>query len=328
MSRTDRLKIVFLGTPEFALASLKELVHNQHEIALVITPPDKPVGRGQKMAECPVKTFALANNLEIRQPIRISRDTELIAELRDIQPDLMVTAAFGQILSQEIIDIAKWGIWNVHASLLPRWRGAAPISWVLLAGDEETGITIMQTEKGLDTGPILHMKRLQIEQNDNAETLTAKLAVLGAKALIETIDLKRQNKIIPKAQANEFATVSPKIKKEDGSIKFSQIEDPEVLIRKEKAFYPWPGIYAQDSISGQTVHLFGISIHSGKLSDEDKAKTNGRLLRMDNGSGEIFIKVNDHCLCIKEVKASGKRQMRAADWVRGLKDNNLSVQFE
>ena len=181
------MRIIFLGTPDFAIPSLEALFNNNFEIPLIITQPDKPAGRGHKIIACPVKQFALKNNIAVCQPEKLKNDFELIEKLKSLQPDLMITAAFGQIISEEIIKIPKLGIWNVHASLLPRWRGAAPINWAILAGDDQTGITIMQTEKGLDTGPILSQASLEILKTDTAKSLTSKLSKLGAELLLKTI---------------------------------------------------------------------------------------------------------------------------------------------
>lgn len=329
MPEFKKHKIIFFGTPEFAVPSLKKLIEAGFEIPLVITQPDKPVGRGNKITESPVKLFAKQNGLAVRQPARISKEIELIDELKALEPDLMVTAAFGQILSQEIIDIPKWGIWNVHASLLPRWRGAAPINWALLKGDNETGVTIMQTEKGLDTGPMLLKKSLLIATSDNTETLTKKLAEIGAEALVEAINLKLQDKLLSENQNDSEATYAHKIKKEDGQIVISQISSIDEVIRKEKAFSPWPGIFVKDTSTEQDVQLFGVSL-SALSADFEKYSSSelGSVVSVNNKDGSFDLKLLKSILNVKEVKAPAKNKMRAADWLRGLKVDWKTLKFD
>ncbi|MDX1919628.1 MAG: methionyl-tRNA formyltransferase [Candidatus Caenarcaniphilales bacterium] len=332
MKNSD-LKIVFLGTPDFAVLPLKKLIENGFKIPLVVTQPDRPSGRGHKTIECPVKKLALEKNLTIKQPEKISKDQEALELLKEIKPDLMITAAFGQILSQEIIDIPKWGIWNIHASLLPRWRGAAPIQWALLEGDKETGITIMMTEKGLDTGPILTKRSIPILEEDNAETLLVKLSEVGADLLLETIELKKQAKLTPQNQDDSLATYASKITKEMGQIKFSEIKDPEELIRKEKALSPWPGLSVYESTTGQALKIFEVGLSppapdSRSLPSPNWRGAGGEALYSDNQSGKIFLELKNGSISIGAVQPPNKSKMRAADWLRGLKVKPEDLRFE
>ncbi|MDJ0625383.1 MAG: methionyl-tRNA formyltransferase [Candidatus Caenarcaniphilales bacterium] len=244
MINNKNIKVIFLGTPNFAIPTLNKLINSGFSIPLVISQPDRPVGRGHKLTETPVKTVAKENNLNVYQPNRISKDIELINTLKELEPDLMVTAAFGQILSQEIIDIPKWGIWNVHASLLPRWRGAAPINWAILEGDKETGVTIMKTEKGLDTGPMLHKRSVPIDATDNAVILAEKLSELGAEALEEAINLKLQGELVEEKQDDSKTTYASKLTKEMSLIDWNTMSAFEVD-RKVKGLNPWPGTVFQ-----------------------------------------------------------------------------------
>lgn len=330
MNNSD-IKIVFLGTPEFAVLPLKKLFEKDFCIPLVITQPDRPSGRGHKTIECPTKKLALKfaekKNLIIEQPEKISKDSKLIELLKEIKPDLMITAAFGQILSQEIIDIPKWGIWNIHASLLPRWRGAAPIQWALLEGDKETGITIMMTEKGLDTGPILTMRSIPILPEDNAETLLVKLSELGADLLLETIELKKQDKLTPQKQDDSLATYASKITKEMGQIKLSEIQNPKELIRKEKALSPWPGLTVHEKTTGQTLKIFSIGAET-EVEENSQYQESKGVISFDNQSGKIILKIQSGLISIGAVQPPNKNKMRAADWLRGLKCNPEEIQFE
>lgn len=303
------MKIVFLGTPEFALPSLKALYENNFEISLVITQPDKPVGRGHKIIACPVKQFAQQKQIPVWQPLKLRQDLILIQKLKSLQPDLMITAAFGQIISEEIIQIPKWGIWNIHASLLPRWRGAAPINWAIWAGDQQTGITIMQTEKGLDTGPILSKKAIPIETNDNAETLSFKLANLGAELLIETINQRPQ----PQAQNDLLATKAPKLTKEMGKIDWLNAKE---IYYQVKALNPWPMAFFKNS-KQETIKVL-----EAEYSESERKFDKPHILDCKN---KLLIACQKGILQIQTIQPPNKAQMSASDWLRGLK--NCSENF-
>ena len=232
-------RVVFMGSPEFAVPTLRSLAEN-YPIVGVITQPDRPAGRGQTLTSPPIKKAALALNLPVIQPRRL-REPEAMDQLKNWSPDLIIVAAFGQILRQEVLDLPRFGCINVHASLLPRWRGAAPIQAAILAGDRQAGVTIMRMDPGIDTGGILSQQGLPIEAEDTAETLTGKLAELGAGLLLETLPGTLDGTLQPTPQPQEGATYAPLIKKEDGALDFSQ--PAEFLARKVRAYQPWPGAF-------------------------------------------------------------------------------------
>jgi methionyl-tRNA formyltransferase len=307
----SNLKIIFLGTPQFAIPSLQSLLEAGYQIPLIICQPDRPVGRGQRIIPCPVKDFALKHNLQVRQPLKLREDSELISELKDIQPDLMVTAAFGQIISQEIIDIPKWGIWNVHASLLPRWRGAAPINWALLAGDHETGVTIMQTEKGLDTGPMLTKKAIKISPEDDAQTLTERLSVVGAKLLLKTIEDNLKESFLMTPQDEALVTHAPKVGKHLSPINWNKMSAEEID-RRVRALKPWPGVCFELS-DGTVIKLLKAQPAPSQVLNCDPGKI------VEITTKEIIVACLNGALKITEVQPPNKPKMNAADWFRGLK---------
>lgn len=232
-------RIVFMGSPDFAVPVLRALNGN-YPIAGVVTQPDRQAGRGRLMQSSPVKLLALDLGLAVIQPEKL-RQPEAMDQLARWAPDLIVVAAFGQILRPAVLDLPRYGCINVHASLLPRWRGAAPIQAALLAGDPETGVTIMQMDQGVDTGAILSQRALPIDELDTAGTLFNKLAPLGAELLMETLPDYFAGKLLPQPQDDSRATYAPMLKKEDGRLDFSL--PAEELVRRVRAFHPWPGAF-------------------------------------------------------------------------------------
>ena len=231
-----------MGTAELSCASLEKLAADKNfSVVAVVTQPDKPKGRDLKLTPSPVKILAEKLNLPVLQPLK-ARDEKFISELRELKPDLLVVVAYGQILPQTILDLPQFGCLNVHTSLLPKYRGAAPIQWAIADGEPETGVTIMQVDAGLDTGPILAMRRTPILLTDDSQSLHDRLAQLGAELLVETIPDFVAGKISPQPQPAEGSTYAAKIKKEDGRIGWSQ---PAVQIwNRLRAFTPWPGAFA------------------------------------------------------------------------------------
>ncbi|HEX4168809.1 MAG TPA: methionyl-tRNA formyltransferase [Bryobacteraceae bacterium] len=233
------MRVIFLGTPEFAVPSLRALA-SSHQVAAVFTQPDRPKGRGNKLAESPVKEVARALGFPIHQPERLRRapNPELLASL---QADLMVVVGYGQIIPQNIIDLPRYGILNVHASLLPKYRGAAPIQWAIASGEEQTGVTIMQIDAGLDTGDMLLAAPLAIHPDETAPELSARLAPLGAELLLETIHQIVDGSARPRKQDDSAATLAPILKKEDGLIDWSRRAGN--IYNRLRGFTPWPGAY-------------------------------------------------------------------------------------
>ncbi|HEX7570747.1 MAG TPA: methionyl-tRNA formyltransferase, partial [Verrucomicrobiae bacterium] len=246
------LKIIFMGTAELSCASLEQLARDEKfSVVAVVTQPDKPKGRELKLTPSPVKILAEKLNLRVLQPLK-ARDEKFISELRELKPDLMVVVAYGQILPPTILDLPQFGCLNVHTSLLPKYRGAAPIQWAIADGEPETGVTIMQMDAGLDTGPVLATRRTPILPTDDSQILHDRLAQLGAELLAETIPDYVAGKILPQPQPAAGSTYAAKIKKEDGKIVWSQ---PAVQIwNRLRAFTPWPGAF---TFLGNAEHCLG-----------------------------------------------------------------------
>jgi methionyl-tRNA formyltransferase len=237
---SGQTRIIFMGTPEFALPTLQALIAHFHVVG-VVTQPDRPAGRGRAIQPPPVKPLAVAHNLPVYQPKTLRRD-EAVAQLASWAPDLIVTAAIGLILPPEVLNLPARGTLNVHASLLPRWRGAAPIQAAILAGDDQTGVTIMWTEEGLDTGPILSQRAIPIAPRETAASLHDKLAPLGAQLLIDTLPAYLDGTLEPQPQPAEGVTIAQRIRKEDGRVDW---ERPAAAIdRQVRAFTPWPGAFS------------------------------------------------------------------------------------
>jgi methionyl-tRNA formyltransferase len=237
MSRN--MKIVFMGSPDFALPTLRAL-HENYPVAGVVTQPNRAAGRGRELKPPPVKKLAQELEIPVIQPEKLHQP-EAMEQLRAWSPDVIVVAAFGQILKKDVLDLPPFGSINVHASLLPRWRGAAPINAAILYGDEETGVTIMKMDAGLDTGPILSQRSVRIEPDDTAGSLFETLSRLGAELLLDTLPGYLAGEVQPKPQPEEGATYAPMLKKKDGALDFSR--PAEELERKVRAFNPWPGAY-------------------------------------------------------------------------------------
>lgn len=237
---TSSLNIVFAGSPDFAAVALKKLLHTQHHLVAVYTQPDRPAGRGLKLKPSPVKVVAQEHGITVEQPTTL-KDGYTIAKLCAYQADVIVVAAYGLLLPADVLHCTKYGCLNIHPSLLPRWRGAAPIQRTIYAGDSISGVTIMQMDQGLDTGPILLKREYVLDPKETAATLTAKLADLGADALITTLGLLVQNKIQPENQDNALATYAQKITKEEALIDWQ--DSPIQIEREVRAFNPWPVAY-------------------------------------------------------------------------------------
>jgi len=250
MSET-KLKIIFAGTPEFAAIALAQLIKHEHNIVAVYTQPDRPAGRGRKLLPSPVKQIALLHHLPVEQPESLKRDPTAVDKLKTYTPDVMIVAAYGLLLPQSVLDIPTYGCLNIHASLLPRWRGAAPIQRAILAGDTDTGITIMQMDAGLDTGDMLLKKTVLIQADMNAGELHDQLAALGSQAILQTLDDLAANKLHPQPQDPTQATYARKLEKQEAWIDWSQ---PAIQIdRQVRAFNPWP--VAQTRIEGKIMRL-------------------------------------------------------------------------
>ncbi len=234
---TDSLKIIFAGTPDFAAVALQSLLDSRHTLCAVLTMPDRPAGRGRKLKSSPVKVLAKAHGIPVYQPVSLKSQEEQEA-LNALEPDVMVVAAYGLILPPDVLAIPRYGCINIHASLLPRWRGAAPIHRAILAGDDVSGITIMQMDEGLDTGDMLLSAECPIHADDTSATLHDRLANLGGSALLNVLDQICEGTVEPTVQNNSLATYAAKLKKEESDIDWQKPAD--VLARTVRAFNPWP----------------------------------------------------------------------------------------
>jgi methionyl-tRNA formyltransferase len=303
-------RIVFMGTPDFAVASLQALAQ-AHTILGVVTQPDRPAGRGRQTVPPPVKDFALQAGLPVIQPQRL-REPEAMAQLQAWAPELIVMAAFGQILRPAVLDLPPRGCLNVHASLLPRHRGAAPVAAAILAGDAQTGVTIMRIDPGLDTGPILAQRSLTISPDDTTATLTERLASLGADLLLDVIPDYLAGRLQPTLQDDSRATYAPQLKKVDGKLDFTR---PAVeLERKVRAFNPWPGAYAlwPDPAGGPPRPL---KVMYAKVLSE-RVGTSGEVVATPDGPA---VGCDAGALILDVVQPPGKRAMPSSQFVNGAR---------
>ena len=295
---------VFLGTPDFAVPVLKALIE-RHNVIAVISQPDRTKGRGKKLQPTPVKIVAEENNIPVYQPEKI-KDEEFTAFLETIKADVFVTVAYGQILSERILNIPKYGCINVHGSLLPEYRGAAPIQQSILDGKTKTGITVMYMEKGLDTGDMILKKEIDITPDDTYGTLHDKMAPVGAAALIEALDMIEKGTVRAEKQDDSISTYAHMIKKEMGRIDWTK---PSEVIRNQiRGFNPVPGAYT--TLNDQVLKIYGADI-----TDAPEGRP-GEIIAVDKKKG-FTVRTGDAALLIKEIQAKGGKKMNTADYMRG-----------
>ncbi len=300
------IRIVFMGSPAFALPTLSRLAKSYHVVG-VITQPDRASGRGREVKSPPVKTLALELNIPIMQPEKI-RAPEAMEQLRVWDPELIVVAAFGQILKKDVLEMPRYGCINVHASLLPRWRGAAPINAAILAGDEEIGVTIMQMDVGLDTGPMFAMKSIRVKPDDTADSVLQTLSTLGADLLAETLPEYLSGNLAPVPQPAHGATYAPMLKKEDGLLDFnhSAIE----LERRVRAMNPWPGAWFE--CKGNPLKVLRASTVS-----VEKGLTSGSRFIVD---GKPAVQSAEGALVLDEIQPAGRKIMSGKSFLAGTRD--------
>lgn len=299
------MKTVFMGTPDFAAESLKALYNSDNEVALVITQPDRAKNRGKKVQFTPVKEVALVHETEVMQPEKIKENDEVMAKLHEIDPDIIVVAAYGQILPEEILNLPKYGCINVHASLLPKLRGASPIQHAIVDGEKTTGVTIMQMAKGLDTGDMLTKSSVEIGTM-NGSQLHDKLAEIGGKLLVETLGLIENGEVIAVPQDPEEATYAGLISKKDGHIDFTK--SPESIERLIRGFDPWPGAFCKYD---DEVFKFWRAVPT---LDKTEAQPGTIVDIIDNG---IKISCGGKILIVTEIQTPGKKRMAVSDYLRG-----------
>ena len=301
------MKIVFMGTPDFAVGALEALIKAGHEITAVVTQPDKAKGRSGKLMPPPVKECALQHGIPVMQPVKI-KTPEAITELKRYEADIYVVAAFGQILSQEILDMPKFGCLNIHASLLPKYRGASPIQHVIIDGEQETGVTIMQMNAGLDTGDMLYRKTLPIADDDTFETLHDKLMVLGGEAIAEALPLLEAGELVPEKQDDALSCYAPLIKKERGHLDFGK--NVHVLDHLIRGVTPWPSAYT--FYRGKQMKIW----HAVPVVMTQEAAF-GTVLRVEKDS--FFIACEGGALQVLELQLEGKKRMSTHDFLLGVK---------
>ncbi len=297
-------KVVFMGTPDFAVPALQKLIETQTVVG-VVTQPDKPAGRGKKLRPSPVKAAAQSAGIPVYQPKSL-RGEAAAAPLREWQPDVIVVAAFGQILRPRVLELPPHGCVNVHASLLPRWRGASPIQRAILAGDAETGVCLMQMDAGLDTGPVYVCRRTPIAPEDTAAALHDRLAQMGAELLGAHLDAIVDGRLAPTPQDDSQSTYAPMIKKEDGRLDWTQ--SAAELERRVRAMTPWPGAFT--SWQGKMLKIKAAQIYTGSVPADQPGLVIER-------RSELIVCTGDGGLRLLAVQLAGKKTMSAADFQRG-----------
>ena len=304
------MRIIFAGTPVFAVETLKSLLTSKHEVCAVYTQPDRPAGRGRKLTASPVKELAQAHQIPVEQPLNFKNDDTFL-KLESYDANLMVVVAYGLILPQRILDTPTHGCLNIHASLLPKWRGAAPIQRAIFAGDNTTGVCIMQMEAGLDTGPVLSCEHCHISPEDTAQTLHDRLAVLGAKTLMDTLENFDNKQIIAKPQDEAFASYAQKLNKAEATIDWS--ESALNIARQVQAFNPWP--VAQTILHDQVFRVW-----IATAITEAASAPPGSIVSVNQDSIEVA--TGDGILRLQQVQTPGKRAMPVADF---LNANRMAV---
>lgn len=299
------MRIVFCGTPEFSVVPLEKLISNNHNVVAVYTQPDRGVGRGRKVQFSPVKQRALDNGIDVFQPSSL-KDNQAITTLKKLKPDLIIVVAYGLILPQSVLDIPTVSCWNIHASLLPRWRGAAPIHRAILAGDKITGVGIMQMEAGLDTGPVYIQHQCAISENETSSTLHDKLAIMGASALIESLELLQLN-ILPEpmVQKNDQASYAHKLEKSESTLSWNT--SAEQIDRKIRALVPWPGVVAE--IAGENFKIWQAKI----VANTSKTPI-GEIVKADKSS--LIIQCKKGQIEILSIQKPGKKCMPISQFMQ------------
>ncbi len=317
------MKIIFMGTPDFARGALEKIIEAGHEVLLVVTQPDKPKGRSGELQFSEVKECAVEHGLKVFQPVRIKLP-ENVAELKKYDADIYVVAAFGQILSQEILDIPKYGCVNIHASLLPKYRGAAPIQQSIIDGEKETGVTIMQMAAGMDTGDILIQKTIPIDENETGGGLFDKLSVLGAELIVEALPMIERGELTPVPQDEDKATKCGKLSKDMGKIDFDK--SAEAIRNLVRGLNPWPSAFT--SLDGKMLKIWAAKAvtkdefasavgAAGNAGADAVAAVNGTVVAVSKDS--FTVKCGEGYLKVLELQLEGKKRMAVKDFLLGYK---------
>jgi methionyl-tRNA formyltransferase len=308
--KKDKPKIVFFGTPEFAAVILKSLLDNDYNIAAAFTQPDKKIGRKQEIVGSPVKKLALEKKIEVFQPDNL-REGGLCEEIKNIEPDLFIVAAYGKILPKNILEIPKYGAINVHGSLLPKYRGASPVQCAILGGEKETGITLMKMNEKMDEGDILLQEKIKIDENDTTNILMERLAELGAKMTAYFIPDWISEKIDSSPQDHSKATYCKPVKRDDGKIDWNSTAEETYC--KWRAYFPWPGIFSDLKIKNQSkrLKLLGIEI----VADMETGEKPGKIVKYNQ---EIAVQTKKGLIVLKKIQLEGKKEMDVNDFVMGF----------
>ena len=321
------MRIVYIGTSEIAVPALLALIEAGHEICAVITQPDKESGRGKNIRFSPVKEAALDKGLCVLQPERIGAE-EVFGQIRDLAPDLFVVASYGQKIPQAVMDLAPYGCINIHPSLLPKYRGAAPLVGPILNGDAETGVSIMRLVQQLDAGNILAQEAFALDPKETVETLEPKAAALGAKLLLSVVERLSEGSIEETAQKEEEATYIRQITKEEGRINFA--EPATVIERKVRAYAPWPSAYT--TLDQKTFKIWAADVTGSQVPEDKQCPMHGKCHPQGHGEGRILpgtvtyadkktliVKCGQECLSLQEVQLEGKKRMGIEEFLRGKK---------
>ena len=306
------MRVVYMGTPDFSVPALKSLI-KEHEVIAVVTQPDKPKGRGEQMQYPPVKEAAIEAGIKVYQPVKV-KNLEFVNILYDLNPDVIVVAAFGQILSKEILEIPKYGCINIHASLLPKYRGAAPIQNAIINGDKKTGVTTMYMAEGLDTGDMLDVMTVKIADDETGGSLHDKLAEVGASLILTTLKSLEDGSAVRKPQDDSKASYVGMLKKSMGKIDFN--DDAAKIERLIRGLNPWPSAFT--SLDGKNLKIW-----KAKVSDLEYEGLVGGVVDIENN--EIYIKCGKGTLIVTELQLEGKKRMDSASFLRGYKLNAESV---
>lgn len=299
------MDIVYMGTPDFAVPALEKLMEAGHKITAVVTQPDRQRGRGKEVVYSPVKECALKYGIPVFQPVKI-KAPEAVEQLRIYQADIFVAAAFGQILSKEILEMPRYGCVNIHASLLPKYRGAAPIQWAVINGEDKTGVTIMQMDEGLDTGDILTQREVLIAQEETGESLFEKLSVLGAELLVETLEMIRRDDVVKRKQDASLSTYARMLKKEDGRIDWSRTS--KQIEQQIRGMNSWPSAYTM--WNGKTLKIW-----KAQWNQSVHAHAPGTILAVEKES--VSVACGEGVIRIMELQLEGKKRMAVKDFLLG-----------
>ena len=304
------MKVIFMGTPDFAVNTLEKIIEAGHEVMLVVTQPDKPKGRGNTMQFPPVKECAVSHGLEVFQPVKIREDAS-VEYLKKFAPDIIIVAAFGQILPKSILDLPKYGCINVHASLLPKYRGAAPIQWAVIDGEKESGVTIMQMDEGLDTGDMLSKVIVPLDEKETGGSLFDKLSIAGAKLCVETLAKLELGEIAAEKQGESPTAYASMLKKSMGNIDWTK--DAVSIERLVRGLNPWPSAYT--TLNGKTMKIWQCDV----LPEEEGASkgTCGEILEVTKKA--MIVQTGEGRLALTEIQLAGKARMDAGAFLRGYK---------